>query len=55
MLLFNIFFYSSPSGAFSYLLKGGRLSIEILQFDYKGFFQVIGKNFKWSICYAHKH
>jgi hypothetical protein len=40
------FFYSSPSGAFSCVLEGVRLSIKKLRFYYKGFFQAIGKNFK---------
>jgi hypothetical protein len=54
MLLHGIIFYSSPSGAFSYLFEGGRLGLQRLGLGYEKNFLVIEKDFRQNICCAHK-
>jgi hypothetical protein len=54
MLLDGISFYSSSSGAFSYMFEGGRLGLGGLGLGYEKKFLVIEKDFRQNICCEHK-
>jgi len=54
ILLHGIIFYSSPSGAFSYLFEGERLGLQRLGLGYEDFFLAIERDFMQNICCVHK-